>query len=830
MRRISLLIVIILFLSLIFISAPALAESDYEEGDGWEFRDGTLTIVANNGLEDFFQKDADSNHPRTYKHFGEDVESVIIGKNVTTFMMFSFGDEFYPTQMSVEEGNTHFAVKDGWLVNLQTNTLVCATDLDRFSWMPVARKIPASVEKISDNAFCPLNRILQIHLPDSIVEIGECGFESCESLETIQLPASLKTIGMRAFNCCYALKKVTLGSSVETIGEYAFSSCYDLERINLEDTRITVLNQNVFAFCGLTGIVLPDTLRAINADAFYRCLSLESIMICSDDIVIRDGAFSECDSLRQIIFTKGVPKSIGSNLFDKQDEPSDGKSLPGGSAASNDEAGSYPTLCYTAAYAKEWAPHGETTWNGYPIRELRASEVASLPTNSENQTNTSDAASLDEDYEEGNGWIYQNGKLIVTKNGGLDDFTINALDDQFEYKYRHFPSEVETIMIGTSVSEFSPVSSYSYWLYTPNEIQIEPGSPYFTNDNGWIVQTQTGALVGPANLENFNKTTAIDSLPGNIRVIGQSAFDLHYLPYWLDEQKKARIERIAFPDSLVAISKDAFHSCEELTCLVLPPNLTTIGDSAFSACRSLASVKFGAVRSIGASAFQGCRSLSSANLEDTQITELQNLVFADCVSLHTLVLPETLQAIETGAFQGCESMETLFIFSDHVAIQADAFQGCTGLKSLIFMKGIPSAFGQSLPGETSKAQNSGSSDADTSINLPQTIPYPTLYYTAAYADEWSPSGETEWNGYSIQQISQEELDAILAEARGEEMPRVSVSPVPTSTPQTETPMPTVAETTSSPAINIEAILLLSVVVTAVAVVVLAVLRKQQSKK
>ena len=47
------------------------------------------------------------------------------------------------------------------------------------------------------------------------------------------------------------------------------------------------------------------------------------------------------------------------------------------------------------------------------------------------------------------------------------------------------------------------------------------------------------------------------------------------------------------------------------------------------------------------------------------------------------------------------------------------------------------------------------------------IPYPTLYYTAAYASEWAPNGETEWNGYPIQQISQEELEALLAEARGE---------------------------------------------------------------
>ncbi|MDP3448400.1 MAG: hypothetical protein Q8S22_10130 [Eubacteriales bacterium] len=62
----------------------------------------------------------------------------------------------------------------------------------------------------------------------------------------------------------------------------------------------------------------------------------------------------------------------------------------------------------------------------------------------------------------------------------------------------------------------------------------------------------------------------------------------------------------------------------------------------------------------------------------------------------------------------------------------------------------------------------------------ETIPYLTLYYTAAYADEWVPNGETEWNDYTIQQISQEELDAILAEARGEEPPAASATPAPTT--------------------------------------------------
>jgi hypothetical protein len=62
----------------------------------------------------------------------------------------------------------------------------------------------------------------------------------------------------------------------------------------------------------------------------------------------------------------------------------------------------------------------------------------------------------------------------------------------------------------------------------------------------------------------------------------------------------------------------------------------------------------------------------------------------------------------------------------------------------------------------------------------QPIPYPTLFYTAEYADEWAPNGETTWNGHPIQQISQDVIDAVLAQARGEKQPEFSSRPVPAS--------------------------------------------------
>ncbi|MBA4347535.1 MAG: hypothetical protein C0413_01630, partial [Clostridiales bacterium] len=102
--------------------------------------------------------------------------------------------------------------------------------------------------------------------------------------------------------------------------------------------------------------------------------------------------------------------------------------------------------------------------------------------------------------------------------------------------------------------------------------------------------------------------------------------------------------------------------------------------------------------------------------------------------------------------------------------------------------------------------------------------------TAAYAGEWAPNGETEWNGYTIQQISQMELDAILAEARGEELPVATASPAPTAAQQTNAPVPEETMVDTAPAMGIETILLIAIGTVAVAVAVVVIARKRKVEK
>jgi len=802
-----------------------------EKGNGWVFDHGVLTITANGGFEAYFEEVNDKDRAKKYQNEPYMVNCIVIGKNVAEFSMFAYCEELYSTQIIVEEGNTHFAVMDGWLVNRKTNTLICAADLGHFEWVLSVRNMPDSVQYIGQDAFYPLNRVQQICMPNSVIGIGDNAFNNCGGLLSIELPLNLKRIGKSAFNYCTSMENVVFNSSVDTIEEYAFYACYNLQHMNLNDTRITQLNSNVLSLSGIKELVLPDTLQTIKRDAFHCCWYLESVTVCSDHIVINDGAFSECDQLKTILFTKGVPAWIGSRLFNETGKSADGKCFISDSMQAEGELIPYPTLLYTAAYANEWAPNGETEWNGYPIRQMSAKEAQSLPVRTESQAVVPAALSADNGYEAGNGWVFQDGTLLVTANGGLDDFTNNKLDENYQWRHTHFPDEVESIEIGKNVSEITPFASYVSWSFTPKEIRIETGNPYFVLENGWIFQKETGTLVGPGNLEKFQGPIILNNLPKDTRVIGTSAFDLACLPYWYNEPGRALIQRVDFPESLQTIGKDAFYDCDELQRLDLPANLTEIGESAFHGCRNLENIQFNsALRSIGKEAFNNCSDLTDINLENSQITELRDSVFYFCTALNTAMLPETLKTIETDAFDYCTSLQTLVFLSDAVTIQSGVFRDCIGVKDMIFTKGVPAKFEDALFGEEEKTLDGKGYISRLYDKNGTAIPYPTLYYTAAYANEWAPNGETEWNGYPIQQISQEELDEILAEARGEETPMVSASPAPTETPLAEAPTPDQTETKPSLAMVFVTILLLEIGILAIVLVVIAVSRSRKAKK
>ena len=432
---------------------------------------------------------------------------------------------------------------------------------------------------------------------------------------------------------------------------------------------------------------------------------------------------------------------------------------------------------------------------------------------------TAPALSLAEsDYETGDGWVFQDGTLTITENCGLKDFVYNEQDPTTQqWTHEHSVSDVSTLRIGGNVT-YLTFEVYDCNVLSPSSITIEPGNAYFVIDNGWVVNKKTNTLFSATNLANRESVESIDNIPAYIEHIGDRAF-----------YEYGYLKRVSIPQNVVSIGDFAFDSCTNLQSVSFPNGLQTIGARAFYGCQSLEKIQLGAeVNDIGINAFGWCPALSSVDIRETKIDILRDSFIESGDQLKILELPDTVKHIEARAIDVCTGLETLLIHSDGIIVDNSAFRFCDNLKRIIFTAGKPGDWGRCLFEETGRSADGKGYISSSHDHGGETIPYPTLYYTAAYASEWAPNGETEWNGYPIQQISQTELDAILAEARGKTAPE-EATPSPTPLPEsTQKPSEKTVESSADDKWGLEAFVL-AVVAVGVAIAVLLINPKRKSK-
>ena len=145
---------------------------------------------------------------------------------------------------------------------------------------------------------------------------------------------------------------------------------------------------------------------------------------------------------------------------------------------------------------------------------------------------------------------------------------------------------------------------------------------------------------------------------------------------------RKQIKCVFVEDAVTSIGEYVFEFCEQLTSIILPQSLKTIGKGCFWKCTKLESINIpDSVLSIGYYAFYGCTSLSSVKLPK-HLTTLESSVFWLCVSLDSIHIPENIKTIETGTFQDCTSLRYVQIPNGVTSIGKGAFKGCTSLQTI----------------------------------------------------------------------------------------------------------------------------------------------------
>ena len=403
----------------------------------------------------------------------------------------------------------------------------------------------------------------------------------------------------------------------------------------------------------LTVYTVREGTRVICDEAFYYCTSLKTLNLPAGLTSIGDAAFRLCTSLAALTLPVGLT-SIGISAFSW--------------------CSSLETLNL---------PDGLTSIGNNAFSECRSLETLNLPA----------------------------GLTSIGANPfrGCDKLKLSNHSSHFKIQ--------DDLLLSSDGSQLISYMGKGSSVTIPDCVR-SIGDSAFSECNSLAALNLPDGLTSIGN-RAFSKCKSLETLnlPDGLTSIGNNAFS---------ECKS--LETLNLPDGVKSIGANPFRGCDELklsnhsshfkiqnnlllssdgsqlisymgkgSYVTIPDCVRSIGDSAFSECKSLAALNLPAgLTSIGNSAFSWCNSLETLNLPDG-VKSIGDYAFFGCESLETLNLPAGLSSIGDYAFFGCRSLETLNLPDGVKSIGDSAFSFCYSLAALYIPQGTKSHFKQLLP-------------------------------------------------------------------------------------------------------------------------------------
>ena len=541
-------------------------------------------------------------------------------------------------------------------------------------------------------AYC--TRLRSVSLPDDLSVIGDDVFRGCSSLYDINIPDSLTIIGELAFAGCGQLPAMMLPNSVVSIGENAFQGCGSLKRVAIPQCVFTNSNYQMSdlfpaSYSTITSAIIPDGITRIGDKMFYDCIGLTSVTIPNGVTSVGADAFCNCTNLTSVTIPDSVT-CIGSHAF-RCCFGLTNVVLPNNSAFINWEC----AFENCGGLQKVVIPDNvKNIDNGAfcNCRLLTDIKIGNSVTNI------------------GSGAFYGCKSLSNleipdgVRNIGGGRYT-ESFGGRTWYYFGAFAncSSLESVTIPNSVTSIEDAAFYGSGL---TNVVFEGNAPVvetkaFTGvssdctayvhrgSTGWGVDipgTWNGIRIayiegvpegtpiltikdGTLTSVDLNGTTAV-VIPDNVTRIGDYAFC-----------DCSGLTSMTIPDSVVSIGEGAFSYCGGLTSMTIPDSVVSIGKYAFYDCGGLTSVDIGdGVTRIGDYAFYDCGGLTSVDIGNG-VTSIGKYVFCNCTNLTSVIIPDSVTSIGDYAFRYCEGLTSVTIGSGVTNIGFSAFH-CGGVTSV----------------------------------------------------------------------------------------------------------------------------------------------------
>lgn len=157
----------------------------------------------------------------------------------------------------------------------------------------VSAYLPNSVSSLGTGAFRNNTSLQYVNIPSGISSIPRIAFQNCSSLRRVTIPSGISSIGESAFSCCTSMSSLTIDGNVSVFGNSAFYRCEGLSSIyyNSSASGSYDIYSYVFYNAGrnTAGLTLQLGSSAVVPAGLFDAPS-ESVLPYITSIVISDGA------------------------------------------------------------------------------------------------------------------------------------------------------------------------------------------------------------------------------------------------------------------------------------------------------------------------------------------------------------------------------------------------------------------------------------------------------------------------------------------------------------------------------------------------------------
>lgn len=479
---------------------------------------------------------------------------------------------------------------------------------------------PEGLEKIGNSAFENNTNLKKINIPSSLRTI-ETGAFSSTAISELTVPPTLEKIGYGAFSGCTSLVKLTLPQSNLVIAGEAFSGC-GIEELTIP-AKLELAGPGIFQGNKSLKKVTIETGQTLAEDIFTYCSALQSVTLPNGLGSIAKGAFSECKSLKNINLPLSLKEIEDSAFFESGltsiDIP-DSVEYIGDSAFKQCEITKVrlpKSLKSTGKYIFAYCPITEIDFNGYSksdycaflgtaIKELVLPDsvttiayrsfadcselikieipdtVISLEANSFENTAWEKA--------QANGALYLNKALYLYKGSLKDsDRTLKVKDGtkiiSSYWAYYSDPSVKTGLSAVILPNSFERIDNYSFaGCRALREINLPDrlcriGDRAFGGCDGIKKLYLPSALteIGKSAFAGCTSLTEITVSPDNPNYSSIDGVLYDKSGKTLISCPAGKTGVLVIPDGVEAIADFAFDHCKNLSKVIIPESVTSIG-------------------------------------------------------------------------------------------------------------------------------------------------------------------------------------------------------------------------------------------------------------